>query len=78
MTQANLKSSIQEIKDQIAGDGTPLLLFIFGGAILCIPFMGFLPLLSVCAGLVAGLATQRLLERKLEDLDRRTYDNDAN
>ena len=47
MTQHDFKSSIQGFRDDIAGDGVTLALFVIGGALLCIPFFGFLPLLPI-------------------------------
>ena len=61
MNQAQMKSK-QELRDEVAGDGVTLTLCVFGIAILCIPFFGFLPLMSACLGLVSVVATTRLLE----------------
>jgi hypothetical protein len=78
MTQADLKTSIQEIRDRVATDGATLTLCAFGGAMLCIPFFGFLPLLAVCFGLLSVLATHRLISSKIKEMENKTDASDNN
>jgi len=78
MTQHELKSSIQGFRNEIAGDGVTLTLCVVGGALLCIPFLGFLPLIAVCLGLVSVLATHRLLAEKVAELEKDADASDAN
>ena len=78
MTQRDFKSSIQGFRDDIAGDGVTLAIFVIGGALLCIPFFGFLPLMAVCLGLVSVLATHKLLAEKVAELEKEANEPDAN
>ncbi len=73
MTQTKFKSSIQQLERDITGTGVTLTLFVFGGALLCIPFFGFLPLIAACLGLVSVLATTKLIEERTADLKKK-YD----
>lgn len=70
MTQRDFRSSMQNIRDELAGDGVVLAMCVIGGALLCIPFFGFLPLVSVCMGLTAVLATHKLLAEKVAELEK--------
>ena len=78
MTQHDFKSSIQGFRDELAGDGVTLAFFVIGGALLCIPFFGFLPLIAVCLGLVSVLATHRLLAEKVAGLEKEADESDVN